>query len=211
MNALQTAKRHTGILGALACTLALVLACAALTFAPANAFARDVGPARGATFTVGGIQYKVTDRAEADGDFGEVKLVKYNSTKKNPSINAVSYKGYRYEVEAIGKNAFNNARGHKITSITLGHNVDRIEARAFYGCSKLKTINIAKSDVIDLEYSYYNNKYYLDEVSIGSQAFTKAGVKNVTVKCGSNNASYKKVIKSVLVKKGLRSTAKVTR
>jgi len=165
-------------------------------------------PARGQTFVKNGNTYKVTDLADED-DLGEVTLVKYGSTNLKPTVNTVKYQGQVYEVDAIGKNAFNNVKGHKVTLVTLGRNVDRIGAKAFYGCKKLKTINMAKCDVIDIDYGA--NGYYLDETDIGAKAFKNAGVKAVKVKCGKSNASYQKVFKKALVSKGMRTSVTVVK
>ena len=174
--------------------------------APANANARV-----GTTFTVDGNTYKVTDRWKSARDLGEVVLVKYGSAKTNPTINTVKYQGKVYEVEAIGKGAFNTAKGRAITSVALGRNVEEIHAQAFYGCARLSTIDISKSEVIEVEYSRRTKSYYLDDVEIGALAFGKAGVKNVKVKCGSTNAKYQQVVKKALMGKGLRNTAIVVR
>lgn len=162
---------------------------------------------RGDTFKKDGNTYKVTDKDDDGDDYDEVMLVKYGSSNKKPVINRVKYKGVTYEVEAIGKNAFNNSKGHKITSLTLGDDVDKVKAKAFYGCSKLKTINLRKADIVDIERE--NGRYEIDDIDIGSKAFAKAGISGVTVKCGSQNASYQALYKQALVKKGLRSDAKI--
>ena len=163
----------------------------------------------GAKFTKGGNTYKVTEAYENAHDLGEVTLVKYGSSSTTPTVNTVKYKGETFEVEAIGKNAFNNAKGHIITSIKLGKHVDKIGAKAFYGCSKLKSIDMRKCEAIDLEKEH--GKWEIDDLNIGSKAFAKAGVSSVKVKCGSSNASYQKLFKKALVSKGLRSNAKIVK
>lgn len=188
----------------------------AAKYAPASPSADGYGSTldtasihRGTTFTVGGNTYKVTDYEPYDDDMGEVMLVKYGSAKKTVSINTVTYKGEMFEVDVIGKNAFNNARGHKVTSVTLGHNVDRIMSKAFYGCKKLKTLNLARTDIVDIDGGRYG--YYLEEINIGSQALKNAGTAKMKVKCGRSDANYRKIYKKALMKKGLRSSASVVR
>lgn len=165
----------------------------------------------GTTFAVGGNTYRVTDAYEGPHDLGEVTLVRYGSSKKAPSFNVVKHGGKAYEVEEIGKNAFNNAKGHKITSVKLGKHVDKIKAKAFYGCSKLKLIDISKSDVIDIDRSKKTGEYYLDDLNVGKQAFSKAGTSTVKVRCGNANASYQSIVKKALVGKGLNKNATVVR
>jgi hypothetical protein len=172
-----------------------------------TAFAVEVG----AKFTKDGNTYKVTEAYKSKKDLGEVTLVKYASSETKAVVNKVTYKGETFEVEAIGKNAFNNAKGHKVVSVKLGKHVDKIGAKAFYDCSKLKTIDLASSDAVDVEKNKKSGKYYVDDLNVGAQAFSKAGKAGVKVKCGSANASYQKVYKSALKSKGLRSDAKMVK
>lgn len=168
-------------------------------------------PKKGATFVVDGNTYKVTDRYKSTRDPGEVVLVKYGSKSTTANVNTVKYQGKLYEVEAIGRAAFNTNQGRKVTTVKLGRNVDEIFAQAFLNCTKLRTIDISQSDVIELDYNRRTKSFYLDDIEIGNQAFSKAGVKNVTVKCGSSNKSYQTAVKKGLMSKGLRNTAVVTR
>jgi len=161
----------------------------------------------GQTFKVNGSLYKVTE-AKA-GDLPEVKLVKYGSTNRKPVVNVVKYKGQKFEVDLIGKGAFNTARGRKIVAVTIGGHVDRICSKAFYGCSKLKIINMRKSDVIDIDRK--SGKYSINQVNIGSQAFAKAGQAGVVVRCGKNCITYRKLFKKALVKRGLRKDAVIVK
>lgn len=190
-------------------TLAVLVAFAMLFAASANALTR------GDTFKKSGNTYKVIDiDYDHDDDYddddwdeeeeadGEVVLVKYGSSDKTPSINKVTYQGKTFEVDTIGKKAFNTSKGHKITSLTIGPNVDKILSKAFYGCKKLKSINMRKADVIDLEYEY--GGWQIDDVDIASSAFKNAGKGTVKVKCGKSSSSYKKVFKKAVKKTGLK-------
>lgn len=172
-----------------------------------TAFAIGVG----AKFTKDGNTYKVTEAYENKHDLGEVTLVKYGSNKTKAVVDKVTYKGETFEVDAIGKNAFNNAKGHKVTSVKLGKHVDKIGSKAFYACKKLDAIDLAASDAVDVEKSKKTGKYYLDDLDVGANAFSKAGKAGVKVKCGSSNASYQKVYKTALKSTGLRSDAKMVK
>ena len=197
-------------------TLLAVLACGA----PQQAMAADglqatgvpatqAGLSVGDTFTKGGNLYKVIE-VDADGtDPSEVMLVKYGSSKTKAKVNAVTYKGETFEVDRIGKNAFNNAKGHKVASLTIGNHVDRIQAKAFYGCKKLKTINLRKADVIELEKTAKG--YRIDELDIAKTAFAKAGTAKVKAYCGKSSAAYQKAFKKALVRVGLPSTVRVVK
>ena len=163
----------------------------------------------GDTFTVDGNKYKVSKIDQDPGDLSEVILVKYGSKNKKPTINTVKYNGEKFEVDEIGKNAFNNKAGHKLKAITLGRNVDDIDAKAFYGCKKLKCIDMRKADVIEIEKEH--GRYVVDEIDIGKKAFAKAGTACIKVKCGKGNASYRAQFKKVLVKRGMRDSVTVVK
>ena len=161
----------------------------------------------GETFTVDGNKYKVHDAESDANELSEVTLVKYGSKNKKPKINTVKHNGETFRVENIGKNAFNNKAGHKVTAVTLGRNVDDIGVKAFYGCKKLKSINMRKADVIDIEKE--RGSYVIDDIDIGKKAFAKAGVKSIKVKCGKSNSAYRAQYKKALKKRGMRKSVTV--
>ena len=195
-------------IGAVALPVALLLCACAISLIAATP-AHAIG--WGDTFTVGGNKYRVIDY-EYDNDYGdynEVQLVKYGSNSKAPNINMVTYRGERFEVDSIGKNAFNNSKGHRITKVTIGHKVDHIWGKAFYGCKKLEVIDLSRSDIIDLERGY--GGYMVDDVEAAPNAFAKAGTSNVKVKCGVASSAYRAAYKQACRQMGLRSSVKVVR
>lgn len=209
MNTKATTKHRTRLAAICALVAGLVLGCI-LGIAPIRAEAAARAPREGSTFTVDGTKYKVTDEWESSREPGEVQLVKYGSNKTNVTVNTVKYQGKLYEVESIGRDAFNNTKGHRVVQVTLGRNVEYVGARAFYGCNKLKTLNIAKADIIEVDYSRRRG-FYLDELEIGRDAFKKAGAKGMTVKSGNGNANYNKVVKNALTSRGLTSSCRVVK
>ena len=92
---------------------------------------------------------------------GQVELVSYKGGKKanvpagvtaktKPVKDAVGNTDVdtgTFTVVSIGKNAFDNAKGHKITSVSIGKNVVSIGEKAFYKCKKLTRIAL-KGDAI---------------------------------------------------------------
>ncbi len=91
---------------------------------------------------------------------------------------AVVIGGMKYKVTAIEKNAFKNNK--KLKSITIGKNIERIGAKAFYGCSKLKKITIKTTK--------------LTTKKVGSKAFGKTP-KKMKVKVPKKKfKSYKKML-----------------
>ena len=179
------------------CAIAAALACTP----PAHALGK------GDAFTVNGNRYVVKDYELDDDDPPEAVLVRYGSANKTPTVNTVRYRGIVFEVEDIARNAFNNAAGHKITKLTLGRNVDEIGARAFYGCKKLKYIDMSACECIDLDFEH--GRYIIDDLDIGKNAFKKCGVKRVKVSCGRSNSSFKKAYKRALLACGMRSSVRV--
>ena len=93
-----------------------------------------------------------------------------------------------YKVTSVEKKAFKNNK--KIKKVTIGKNVSKIGSKAFYGCSKLKTLTIKSSK--------------LTTKKIGSKAFSKTP-KSMTVKVPKKKF---KTYKSMLIKRGVNKKAK---
>ena len=166
--------------------------------------------AAGDTFKAHGVKYEVLDLDPLDDSAqGTVKLVSYRSKNRIAEINTVSYKGNRYEVRIVGKEAFDTRRGHKVTQVKIGFNVDKIEARAFLDCKKLTRLNMRQADVISINHDILG--YYVDKLKIGKKAFKNAGTSNLVVKCGNSKAKYQKAYKRALVKKGMRNDVTVVK
>ena len=92
-------------------------------------------PKKGASFAVKGYRYKVT---KSDAKKGTVSLVKAPGTKKIEVPASVKKDGYTFKVTEIAKGACQKSK--KLVSVTIGVNVKNIGAKAFYKCTKLKTI-----------------------------------------------------------------------
>ena len=97
--------------------------------------------AKGKTFKVGGMTYKVTSSKK--GNY-KVALIKNNKkTAKNITVkDSVKYKGVTYKITSIGSSAFKNNK--KLVNITLGKNITKIGKPAFKGCTKLKKVKVPK-------------------------------------------------------------------
>ncbi|MDO4806816.1 MAG: hypothetical protein Q4A07_06170 [Coriobacteriales bacterium] len=162
----------------------------------------------GDSFTKSGNTYRVTEYDPHDNDY-EAVLVTYGSSNTTPTVNKVTYKGKTFDVEGIGAGAFNTKQGHKVTSIKVGRNVDRIGKRAFKGCKKLATLNLRAADVVDLEYEH--GAWVVDDLNIASNALSGAGTKNLKVLCGKSQKAYRTAYKKALVLCGMRTSAKVVR
>lgn len=143
---------------------------------------------KNASYTVSGTKYKVS-KAQKDGK-GTVQISKVN--KKSASVvikDTVEIGGVSYKVTGIANNAFKNST--KLKKVTLGKNITAIGKNAFAGCKKLKTIVIKSTK--------------LKASSIGNKAFTGISSKAKIDVPNSKVKAYKKI----LMKKGVKSTAKV--
>ncbi len=129
------------------------------------------------------IAYTITKCTES------TKTVKVTGTKskktklKSITIPAtIKYEGMTFKVTEIGKAAFKNHT--KATKATIGKNITKINANAFYGCKKLKTITF-KGKAIK---------------TIGKNAFVKIK-KNATFKVPkAKKTAYKKLLKKAKTK-----------
>lgn len=92
------------------------------------------------TKKIKGNYYKVISKSK--------KTVQYVKPGKRNIISvtipsSVKLNGKRYKVTGIAANAFKNCK--KLKKVTIGINVNSIGKRAFYGCSKLRTIKVKTS------------------------------------------------------------------
>ena len=142
--------------------------------------------AKGKTYKVGKAYYKVTNASAGNGTVIFVKPDK-KAYKTFSVPSAVKIGKYSYKVTEIGKNAFRTQK--KLAKLTIGSNVRKIGAYAFYGSKKLKSVFI-KSRVLK---------------SVGKNAFRKIYAKATVKVPGSKLKSYKKVLKG----KGLSGNAKI--
>ena len=96
-------------------------------------------PEKGTVFVVGNLKYKVT---KSKAKNGTVAVCGVKSKKiKSAAIGAtIYYKGYKFKITEISKNAFKKCT--KMKQITIGTNVTKIGSNAFSGDKKLKKITI---------------------------------------------------------------------
>lgn len=144
---------------------------------------------KGTSFQVKAIKYQI--RKVAGKKPGEVSCVTLASKKaSSASVPAsVSFKGKKYNVTAIGNQAFAGAT--KLRKATIGANVEKIGRKAFYGSKKLKQITIKTKK--------------LASKKVGAKAFSGIG-KKVVIKVPKPR---KKAYKKILAKKGMPKKAKV--
>ncbi|MCD7735722.1 MAG: CAP domain-containing protein [Lachnospiraceae bacterium] len=133
---------------------------------------------KSSTFEKLGLKYKVTS---ISGKSGEVKVTGASSTRATTlTIPAtISLNGVKFKVTTISKSAFSGMT--KLTSVTIGSNVESIKSKAFYGCKKLSKVTIKTKK--------------LTGSTVGSNAF-KGIASNCAFSVPSSKVSaYKKLLK----------------
>ena len=98
---------------------------------------------------------------------------------------ATDYNGDKYKVTAIDEEAFSNVKEY-ITTLKIGKNVKDIGEKAFFKCTKLKSI-IIKTKKLSMS-------------SVGKNAFGKLNKKCVAKVPKAKFKEYKKILK----KKGFK-------
>lgn len=139
----------------------------------------------GKNYTIGTQKYKVT----SVGSKPTVTFVgTQNKNIKTVKIpNTVYIEGNSYKVTAVNASAFSGCK--KLTSVTIGSNVNKIGSKAFKNCIKLKTVSLGKNISVIENYAFEGCKE-LSKVTlpakvtkIGKRAFYNCKkLKSVTVK-----------------------------
>ncbi len=131
---------------------------------------------KGFTYTVNDMNYKVTDdRADGMGTVTLTGTRKSKSDKNFKSLKigaAVKIYGRSYRITAIGKKAFGNYK--KLTSVSIGSNVETIGKESFSGCTGIKSVTIGKGTKKIQGKAFYNCKK-LSKIKIKSQALSSVG------------------------------------
>ncbi len=140
---------------------------------------------KGATYTIGAFQYKVTNAS------GTVTLVKSTNTKATSITiaNTVKIGGKTCVISAIGDKVFRNHQ--KVTKVTVGTGVTSIGAQAFENCGKLKSIVINSSKLKTVGKKAFNGIYKKATIKVPKAKLT----------------AYQKLMKG----KGQKSTVKITK
>lgn len=139
----------------------------------------------GTTFTVKGLKYKVTSTSKKTVEF----IGAASKTKTIITIpKTVSYQKKSYKVTSLGKNCLKNYK--KLKKVTVGANVQKIGAGAFYGDSSCKNIVIKSSKITSVGKNALKGIYKKAKITVPKKSLKK----------------YKVLFK----KKGQKSTVKFT-
>ncbi|MGN0155301.1 MAG: leucine-rich repeat domain-containing protein [Lachnospiraceae bacterium] len=150
-------------------------------------FIKGVLPAKGDTFIVGDLKYKVTKSSETKGT---VAVCGVNSKKIKSAVidSTVMYKGYTFKITEIASNAFKKCI--KLKNVTIGSNVTKIGKNAFSGDKNLNKLTVKSTGL----------------KSIGANALKGISKKAVIKVPKKKYAKYKKLLKSST---GYKSTMKI--
>lgn len=139
-------------------------------------------------YTVGSYKYKITDAKTNGKGTVAVSGGKSKSLKKVNIDATVKIGGKSFKITSIAGSAFKGYK--KLTSVTVGKNVTKIDKSAFEKCAKLKTIKINATGL----------------KSVGKNAI-KGINKKATIKCPKKQLTkYKKLFKSST---GYKKTMKI--
>lgn len=132
------------------------------------------------TYTVGSLKYKITSLSKKTAQVSGVK----STSKASITIPAtVRILGDTYKIDRIQAKAFQ--KNKKLKTLAIGRNIKTIDAKAFYGCSKLSKIQV-KSQVLQ---------------KVGSNAL-KGTKKNIRIELPKN---YFEKYKKFFEKKGQKN------
>lgn len=114
-------------------------------------------------YTIGNYRYKVLSLSKRT-----VSIVKAK-TKDLKSIivpDMVIIYNKAFKVVSVGKSAFYNSK--KVTNVTIGKNIKVIDSKAFYGCSKLKSVKIRSNKLTSVGKRVFYNVYKAVKIKVPS-------------------------------------------
>lgn len=137
---------------------------------------------KNATYVVGGMKYKVTNAAtNGKGTLKVIGTTKTRSNRKFTSLtvnSTVTIGVVKYKVTAINANAFKDYKYLK--KVVIGDGIKTIGDKAFYGCSKLRSVTIKSSKI----------------TKFGKKTFSRIAAKPVVKIPKAVAKRYKKLLKS---------------
>lgn len=142
----------------------------------------------GKTYTVGNYKYKIIkNKTDGTGTVVFVGLAK--SVKKVVIGNTVTIKGAKFKIVQVADRALRNKT--KVTTVTLGTNIQKIGKEAFSGMKKVKTITIKSKKLTSVGKNALKNVYKYAKIKVPKTKLAK----------------YKKLFKN----KGQKSTVKIVK
>lgn len=162
----------------------------------------------GKVYTEGNYSYKVTSASNLTA---EVTGVKKEGLTKITVYNTVNLGGKSYKITSVAASAFKGNK--KITSVSIGKNVQTIGKNAFAGCVKLKKVTVKGSSLKQIGSKAFFNCKALKSIVIKSKALKSVGknaLKGIHKKAVIKVPSAKvKAYTKLLAKKGQSKTVRI--
>jgi hypothetical protein len=165
----------------------------------------------GGTYPSGNYTYKVTSVTNKTVEVTGIVKDKLSKTTAVTVYNTVKLGSDTYKVTSVAASAFKNNK--KITSVTVGKNVETIGKNAFAGCTKLKKVTVKSKKLKQIGAKAFYNAKALKSLtlktkslkSVGKNAFKGINKKAVIKVPKAKKKAYTKL----LAKKGQSSSVKI--
>ena len=157
---------------------------------------------KGDTTIKNGVKYTVTKISTSEAELTSFKGS--GSSFKVPATVTYIAGGYgplKLKVTSVAKNAFNNAKGHKLKSVTIGENVIHIGKAAFKNCKKLKKITY-QGKALGNKTTFYTDKKRKGKIKYSP--IEKEAFKGVPAACDAFTPSSTD-FRKLMYKQGVRS------
>lgn len=162
----------------------------------------------GKTYAEGDYSYKVTSTSRLTA---EVTGTNKEGLTKITVYNTVKLGGKSYKVTSVGASAFKGNK--KITSVSIGKNVQTIGKNAFAGCVKLKKVTAKSTKLKQIGSKAFFKCKALKSITIKSKTLKSVGknaFKGINKKAVIKVPSAKlKAYRKTLAKKGQSKTVKI--
>ena len=164
---------------------------------------------KGDTTIKNGVKYTVTKISTSAIEKGtcEAELTSFkgsgSSFKVPATVTSIAggYGPLKLKVTSVAKNAFNNAKGHKLKSVTIGENVIHIGKAAFKNCKKLKKITY-QGKALGNKTTFYTDKKRKGKIKYSP--IEKEAFKGVPAACDAFTPSSTD-FRKLMYKQGVRS------
>ncbi len=151
-------------------------------------------PAKGKTYDIQGLRYKVTRSSAKDGTVSVTGFSKKKANKDKAVIPSdVKLNGYTFRVTAIGANAF--LKSGKLKSVVIGKYVAAIGKKAFFQCGRLKKVSFKNTKAAKIGSKAFYGTHPVCKISVPkkiSQRQLKALKNNMKDAGAGKKVSYKK-------------------
>ncbi len=123
------------------------------------------------------VKYIVT-KVATSSKAGECKAIDCKSDATSIKVAGIpKYDGYEYTCTEIAAGAFKNSKSLKTAVINSAVDITAIPANCFYGCTKLKTVEILPTEIETIGSKAFYNCKKLTTIKIASKELSKSDIK----------------------------------